>query len=237
MRVPNKRETLAVHMVRTPWRKETRCQSKTDHKPQPTSHPATGPSANRTRLFPEHARGAQVKGEQVRGPGHCLLGFDALRLHPRHLVRLLDRLDIEQYPYGLLTMIVSLEAIFLSTFVLISQNRADARRQVVADQRWTTVQEEETQNIELLDLSRQILKLTRSALPHTLPNGSRRRSHGHHARTDLARDLPTPPGLAHQRPAKGEDPPRHRQRSTRGVRLLGVMNRDSPTQPHLRSAV
>jgi uncharacterized membrane protein len=34
---------------------------------------------------------------------------------------------IEKYPYGLLTMIVSLEAIFLSTFVLISQNRADAR--------------------------------------------------------------------------------------------------------------
>jgi uncharacterized membrane protein len=41
---------------------------------------------------------------------------------------------LEDYPFGLLTMIVSLEAIFLSTFVLISQNRADARRQVVADQ-------------------------------------------------------------------------------------------------------
>ena len=38
---------------------------------------------------------------------------------------------VEGYPYGLLTMIVSLEAIFLSTFVMISQNRADARRQVV----------------------------------------------------------------------------------------------------------
>jgi uncharacterized membrane protein len=30
---------------------------------------------------------------------------------------------VEGYPYGLLTMIVSLEAIFLSCFVLISQNR------------------------------------------------------------------------------------------------------------------
>lgn len=29
----------------------------------------------------------------------------------------------DQFPFGLLTMIVSLEAIFLSTFVLISQNR------------------------------------------------------------------------------------------------------------------
>ena len=42
-------------------------------------------------------------------------------------------LGVEKYPYGLLTMIVSLEAIFLSTFVMISQNRADAKRQVIAD--------------------------------------------------------------------------------------------------------
>jgi uncharacterized membrane protein len=68
---------------------------------------------------------------------------------------------VEDYPFGLLTMIVSLEAIFLSTFVMISQNRADAKRQVIADQQWTTVQEEDTQNEELLDLSRQILSLTK----------------------------------------------------------------------------
>ena len=67
---------------------------------------------------------------------------------------------VEHYPFGLLTMIVSLEAIFLSTFVLISQNRADAKRQVIADQQWQTVKEEDTQNEELLDLSRQILDLT-----------------------------------------------------------------------------
>ena len=30
---------------------------------------------------------------------------------------------VEKYPFGLLTMIVSLEAIFLSTFVMIGQNR------------------------------------------------------------------------------------------------------------------
>jgi uncharacterized membrane protein len=68
---------------------------------------------------------------------------------------------VEAYPYGLLTMIVSLEAIFLSTFVMISQNRADARRQVVADEQWTMVQEEDKQNDELLKLSTQILSLTR----------------------------------------------------------------------------
>ena len=61
--------------------------------------------------------------------------------------------EVEHYPFGLLTMIVSLEAIFLSTFVLISQNRADARRQVVADQQWATVQDEARQNVELIELS------------------------------------------------------------------------------------
>ena len=68
----------------------------------------------------------------------------------------------EDYPYGLLTMIVSLEAIFLSTFVMISQNRADAKRQVIADQQWQTVKDEETQNQELLELSHQILDLTKA---------------------------------------------------------------------------
>ena len=67
---------------------------------------------------------------------------------------------VEAYPYGLLTMIVSLEAIFLSTFVMISQNRADAKREVLANQQWTTVQDEDSQNQELLRLSRQILDLT-----------------------------------------------------------------------------
>jgi uncharacterized membrane protein len=67
---------------------------------------------------------------------------------------------VESYPFGLLTMIVSLEAIFLSTFVMISQNRADAKRRILADQAWHTVQEEERQNLELLDLSKQILTLT-----------------------------------------------------------------------------
>jgi uncharacterized membrane protein len=67
---------------------------------------------------------------------------------------------VEKYPFGLLTMIVSLEAIFLSTFVMISQNRADAKRQVLADHQWEFVQQEEKQNEQLLDLSKKILDLT-----------------------------------------------------------------------------
>src|SRR4029079_2301387 len=77
----------------------------------------------------------------------------------------------EDYPFGLLTMIVSLEAIFLSTFVMISQNRADAKRQVIADQQWKTGQDEARQNEELLRLSneedrqnRQLLGLSNQIL-------------------------------------------------------------------------
>ena len=69
---------------------------------------------------------------------------------------------VEDYPFGLLTMIVSLEAIFLSTFVMISQNRAEAKRNVVADQQWRTVQEEDRQNKELIALSTSRRSRTRS---------------------------------------------------------------------------
>ena len=39
----------------------------------------------------------------------------------------------DPYPFGLLTMIVSLEAIFLSCFVLISQNRQAEKDRVRSD--------------------------------------------------------------------------------------------------------
>lgn len=70
-------------------------------------------------------------------------------------------LGIESYPFGLLTMIVSLEAIFLSTFVMISQNRADEKRHIIAEEAWRTVQEEERQNEELLRLAAETLEITK----------------------------------------------------------------------------
>jgi len=76
---------------------------------------------------------------------------------------------VEPYPFGLLTMVVSLEAIFLSTFVMISQNRADEKRQVLADHQWQTVQQEEQQNEELLHISNQILELTKAI--HAMSTG------------------------------------------------------------------
>ncbi|MGQ0670140.1 MAG: DUF1003 domain-containing protein, partial [Actinomycetota bacterium] len=82
-------------------------------------------------------------------------------------------------PYGLLTMIVSLEAIFLSTFMLISQNRQDDARGHLADQEWRMVQVEEQQNEELIAVSNQILDLTKSR--HEL------------TRAHAATSSPTPP--------------------------------------------
>src|SRR2546426_11246435 len=76
---------------------------------------------------------------------------------------------VEKFPFGLLTMMVSLEAIFLSTFLLISQNRQDERRQVLAATEWKLVQKQQSenalevkQNEELLNLSKQILELTQA---------------------------------------------------------------------------
>ena len=50
------------------------------------------------------------------------LGWNTLRPH-----------GFDPYPFGLLTMIVSLEAIFLSVFVLLSQNRQAAKDRVRSD--------------------------------------------------------------------------------------------------------
>src|SRR2546421_3389366 len=80
-------------------------------------------------------------------------------------------LFIEKKPWPTLTLAVSLEAIFLSTFVMISQNRADAKRQILADHQWKFVQTEEKQNEQLLQLSKQILDLTKAIHQMSAPGG------------------------------------------------------------------
>ena len=65
-------------------------------------------------------------------------------------------IPVEDYPFGLLTMIVSLEAIFLSTFILISQNRADERRKIVADHQWELVLARNAQIEQMMELTQQI---------------------------------------------------------------------------------
>jgi hypothetical protein len=55
-----------------------------------------------------------------------------------------------------------LKLINISDLWIISQNRADEKRQVLAASEWRKVQAEERQNEQLLGLSNQILALTRA---------------------------------------------------------------------------
>jgi uncharacterized membrane protein len=66
-------------------------------------------------------------------------------------------LFIEKSPWPTLTLIVSLEAIFLSTFVMIGQNRQAAFQQAKADHDFT---EQELELKTNTDLTREIDKLT-----------------------------------------------------------------------------
>jgi uncharacterized membrane protein len=65
-------------------------------------------------------------------------------------------LVFEESPWPTLTLIVSLEAIFLSTFVMIGQNRQAAFQQAKADQDYTDVS---TLLVENTDLTRDIHRL------------------------------------------------------------------------------
>jgi uncharacterized membrane protein len=63
----------------------------------------------------------------------------------------------DRYPFQFLTFVVSLEAIFLSTFVLIGQNRSAAFQQAKADHDF---REQEAMLKENTDLTRMIASLT-----------------------------------------------------------------------------
>ena len=67
-------------------------------------------------------------------------------------------LVFEKSPWPTLTLIVSLEAIFLSTFVMIGQNRQASFQQAKADHDYS---EEEALLKENTDLTRMIHQLTR----------------------------------------------------------------------------
>jgi uncharacterized membrane protein len=56
----------------------------------------------------------------------------------------------DPFPYGLLTMIVSLEAIFLSTFILIAQNRSELLEEYreLEEEQEEQEQEEEVEDIQ-----------------------------------------------------------------------------------------
>src|SRR5512132_1027839 len=87
--------------------------------------------AARSEPRAHEARGgaSPERPESDRRPHHGVCRVDELRVPAHSAVRCL-MLFLEGKPWPTLTLVVSLEAIFLSTFVMISQNRADEKRQV-----------------------------------------------------------------------------------------------------------
>jgi uncharacterized membrane protein len=78
-------------------------------------------------------------------------------------------LVFEKSPWPTLTLVVSLEAIFLSTFVMIGQNRQAGFQQAKADHDYM---EEETLLGENTDLTRMIHQLTQEVHEHLLGNAT-----------------------------------------------------------------
>jgi uncharacterized membrane protein len=76
-------------------------------------------------------------------------------------------LVIEKSPWPTLTLIVSLEAIFLSAFVMIGQNRQAAFQQAKADHDYGDVNKLLVENT---DLTRAIHKLTQELHEHVIHN-------------------------------------------------------------------
>jgi len=66
--------------------------------------------------------------------------------------------EFDPYPFGLLTMIVSLEAIFLSTFILISQNRQMQKSELRAELDYQTNLKTEKDVAEVLSILHQLLE-------------------------------------------------------------------------------
>jgi uncharacterized membrane protein len=77
---------------------------------------------------------------------------------------------LEKRPWPTLTLVVSLEAIFLSTFVMIGQNRQGAFQQAKADHDYADVNR---LLIENTDLTRVIHQLTRELHQKVIDDASR----------------------------------------------------------------
>jgi uncharacterized membrane protein len=98
-------------------------------------------------------------------------------------------LFLEKSPWAILTVVVSLEAIFLSTFVMIGQNRQSAFQQAKADHDFESQELELKTNTELTrqihllttELHRRILDHSESDTPDPAPttsNGDAPRAQG-----------------------------------------------------------
>jgi len=67
----------------------------------------------------------------------------------------------DPYPFGLLTLVVSLEAIFLATFILISQNKTDQINDIRSELDYQTDIKSEKNTAEVLALLKKIYSLSK----------------------------------------------------------------------------
>src|SRR6187402_1638779 len=67
-----------------------------------------------------------------------------------------DGLIFDEYPFGFLTMVVSLEAILLSVFVLISQNRSTKRSELRAELDYIADLQADVENITIINILEKI---------------------------------------------------------------------------------
>lgn len=65
----------------------------------------------------------------------------------------------DPFPFGLLTLIVSLEAIFLSTFVMLSQNRQSKQADLRAELDYEVNLKAEKEICEIREMLEQLLKI------------------------------------------------------------------------------
>jgi uncharacterized membrane protein len=69
-----------------------------------------------------------------------------------------ENLIFDEYPFGFLTMVVSLEAILLSVFVLISQNRSSKRSEIRAELDYITDLHADAENVTIIHILEKIAK-------------------------------------------------------------------------------
>jgi uncharacterized membrane protein len=118
-------------------------------------------------------------------------------------------LIFEKSPWPTLTLVVSLEAIFLSTFVMIGQNRQAAFQQAKADHDFVEEEQELKENTQLTRGRSAIESWATKEGRHRPPHDRPRQSH---ARVTLA----TRPG----RPAAGDDAAGFGDPATCAVRMM-----------------
>jgi len=76
------------------------------------------------------------------------------------VVNLIDnKKGFDPFPFGLLTLIVSLEAIFLSTFVMLSQNRESKQADLRAELDYQINVTAEKEICEIKDMLRELLRV------------------------------------------------------------------------------